>query len=103
MKCRRARPDEAESILRFWKDSGASMSTTDEAGYIRRVTENPAVVFLLALLDGKIVGSLLSMAGAATCIGWSWLLNIGATASHESSCVASNRCSWSGESGERRC
>lgn len=35
------------------------MSTTDEAEYIRRVTENPAAVFLLAQLDGKIVGSLL--------------------------------------------
>jgi GNAT superfamily N-acetyltransferase len=59
MEFRRARPDEAKSILRFWKDSGASMSTTDEPGYIRRVTENPAAMFVLALLDGKIVGSLL--------------------------------------------
>jgi GNAT superfamily N-acetyltransferase len=56
---RRARPEDAESILRFWKDSGASRGTTDEAGYVRRVTENPAAVFLLALIDSKIVGSLL--------------------------------------------
>jgi GNAT superfamily N-acetyltransferase len=35
------------------------MSTTDEPGYIRQVTENPAAVFVLALLDGQIVGSLL--------------------------------------------
>lgn len=59
MESRRARPEDAESILRFWKDSGASMSTTDEVGYVRRVTENPAAVLLLALIDGKIVGSLL--------------------------------------------
>lgn len=59
MEFRRARPDDAESILRFWKDSGASMSTTDEVVYVRRVTENPAAVFLLALVDGRIVGSLL--------------------------------------------
>jgi hypothetical protein len=35
------------------------MSTTDEVGYVRRVTENPAAVLLLALIDGKIAGSLL--------------------------------------------
>jgi ribosomal protein S18 acetylase RimI-like enzyme len=56
---RRATPDDSESILRFWKDSGASMSTTDEADYVRRVTENPAAAFMLALMDGDIVGSLL--------------------------------------------
>jgi hypothetical protein len=46
----------AELILRFWKESGASMSTTDEVGSVRRVTENPAAVFLLALMDGELVG-----------------------------------------------
>ncbi len=35
------------------------MSTTDEVGYVRRVTDNPGAVLLLALRDGKIVGSLL--------------------------------------------
>jgi GNAT superfamily N-acetyltransferase len=40
-------------------DFGASMSTTDEVGHVRRVAENPAAVFLLALVDGAIVGSLL--------------------------------------------
>lgn len=59
MEFRRATPDDADLTLQFWKDSGASMSTTDEADYLRRVTENPATVFLLAIVDGKIVGSLL--------------------------------------------
>ena len=59
MKFRRATPDDAESILRFWIESGASMSTTDEVGYVRRITDNPGAVLLLALSDGKIVGSLL--------------------------------------------
>jgi len=35
------------------------MSATDEARSVRRVTENPAAVLLLAVLDGTIVGSLL--------------------------------------------
>jgi ribosomal protein S18 acetylase RimI-like enzyme len=59
MEFRRAAPDDAESILQFWRDSGASMSTTDEVEYLRRVTENPAAVFLIALVSGVIVGSLL--------------------------------------------
>src|SRR5687768_14801445 len=56
---RRATPDDSDSILRFWKNSGASMSTTDEEDHVRRVTVNPAAVFVLALMDGDIVGSLL--------------------------------------------
>ena len=41
---RRATPEDAESILRFWNDSGASMGATDEVRHVRRVTENPAAV-----------------------------------------------------------
>ena len=59
MEFRRADPGDAETILRFWSDSGASMSTTDEVGSVRRVTENPAAVLLLAVVDGAIVGTLL--------------------------------------------
>ena len=35
------------------------MSTTDEVDSVRRVTENPAAVLLLAVIDGTIVGTLL--------------------------------------------
>jgi len=59
LEFRRANPDDAESILRFWNDAGASMSTTDEVGCVRRVTENPAAVLLLAVMEDTIVGSLL--------------------------------------------
>ena len=59
MEFRRATADDAESVLALWRGSGASMSTTDEAGYVRRVTENPAAIFLLACVDGAIIGSLL--------------------------------------------
>jgi ribosomal protein S18 acetylase RimI-like enzyme len=59
MEFRRATPDDAELILQLWRDSGASMSTTDEVEYLRRVTKNPAAVFLIALVGGVMVGSLL--------------------------------------------
>jgi GNAT superfamily N-acetyltransferase len=59
MEFRRATRSDAESILGFWKDSGASMSTTDEVEYLRRLTENPCAVLLLAMVEGEIVGSLL--------------------------------------------
>lgn len=59
MEFRQATPDDTELILQLWQDSSASMSTTDEAEYLRRVTENPAAVFLIALVGGVIVGSLL--------------------------------------------
>lgn len=59
MEFLRARPDDAESILQFWKDAGASMSTTDEVEYVRLATQNPAAVFLLAVDGSRIVGSLL--------------------------------------------
>jgi ribosomal protein S18 acetylase RimI-like enzyme len=59
MEFRRATPTDAELILQFWNESGASMSTTDEVDYVLRVIGNPAAVFLLAVADGEIVGSLL--------------------------------------------
>jgi GNAT superfamily N-acetyltransferase len=59
MTFRRAMPDDAEPILKFWKNSGASMSTTDELEYVRRVAINPAAVFLLAIDENEIIGSLL--------------------------------------------
>ena len=59
MEFRRATPIDAELILQFWTESGASMSTTDEVDYVLRVIGYPAAVFLLAVADGEIVGSLI--------------------------------------------
>jgi len=59
MDFRRATPDDAESILRFWADSGASMGATDEVEQVRRVVKNPAAVLLLAVADNEIFGTLL--------------------------------------------
>jgi adenosylhomocysteine nucleosidase len=59
MELRRATPDDAEAILEFWNDAGASASVGADVGHVRRVTEHPAAVLLLALIDGAIIGSLL--------------------------------------------
>jgi GNAT superfamily N-acetyltransferase len=56
---RRANPDDAEAILRFWKDSGASVSSTDDVASVQRVAESAAAVLVLAMADGRIVGSLI--------------------------------------------
>jgi len=58
MELKRATADDAESILGFWRDSGASPSATDEAEYVRRVAGNPAAVFVVAMIDGEIAGTL---------------------------------------------
>jgi ribosomal protein S18 acetylase RimI-like enzyme len=59
MAFRRATSNDAEAIVRFWQDSGASMSVTDEAGYVRRVAQHPAAIFVLAVAGPEIIGSLL--------------------------------------------
>lgn len=59
MDIRRARPVDAEALLRFWTEAGASLSTTDEVLYVRRAIENPAAALLIAETDGKTVGSIL--------------------------------------------
>ena len=44
MEFQKATPDRAEQILRFWRESGASMSTTDQVVHLRRVLVNPTAV-----------------------------------------------------------
>ena len=59
MVFRRATPYDAELILHFWERSGATTSTTDEVSAVRRAAAHPSAVFLLALEDGEIVGSVI--------------------------------------------
>lgn len=56
---RTALPDDAERIVRFWHESGASMGVTDTIERVRRVLSNPAAVLMLAVDDAAIVGTLL--------------------------------------------
>jgi ribosomal protein S18 acetylase RimI-like enzyme len=59
MHIRRAQPADADALLRFWTEAGASLSTTDEVPYLRRAIENPAAALLIAEADGRLVGSVL--------------------------------------------
>jgi GNAT superfamily N-acetyltransferase len=59
MEFRTATPRDAELILQFWRDSGASVGTTDQVEQLRRVVANPAAVLLLAVAEGQIIGTLL--------------------------------------------
>jgi ribosomal protein S18 acetylase RimI-like enzyme len=59
MDFRPATAGDADAILQFWQDAGASMSVTDEPAYLARAMANPSSVLLLAEIDGHIVGSLL--------------------------------------------
>ena len=59
MNIRRATPADAEFVLQFWKDSGASMSATDESEYVRRALQHPSAVLLLAVVENQIIGSVL--------------------------------------------
>ena len=59
MNIRPATPADAERVLQFWKDSGASMSVTDESEYVRRAIQHPSAVLLLAVVENKIIGSVM--------------------------------------------
>jgi ribosomal protein S18 acetylase RimI-like enzyme len=59
MDVRRAMPVDAESILTFWRQSNATVSTTDDVESIRVVANTPYAVFLLAVEEGELVGSLI--------------------------------------------
>ena len=59
MDFRRATAHDAESIVQFWMNSGASIGSTDDAEYVRRAVQHPAAVLLLAIAGDEIIGSLL--------------------------------------------
>ena len=59
MEFRTATPDDAELILQFWQESGASMGATDRVDQLRRVVSNPAAVLVLAVVEDEIIGTLL--------------------------------------------
>ena len=59
MEFRTATSDDAEQILRFWQESGASMGITDRLDNVRRVAASPAAVFVLAVAHGEIIGTLI--------------------------------------------
>ena len=56
---RRATVADADALVQFWRASGASMGGTDEPPFVRRALVHPDVVMMLAVLDERIVGSLM--------------------------------------------
>jgi GNAT superfamily N-acetyltransferase len=59
MEFRTATPHDAERVVRFWHESGASMGATDSVEHVRRVLANPAAVLILAVAEDGISGTLL--------------------------------------------
>ncbi len=62
---RRARPEEAATLLELWQAAGSSPSNTDNVEYVAAAIEWAGAWILVAESDGRIVGSLI-----ATWDGW---------------------------------
>ena len=56
---RNARVLDAEAVVRFWHESGASMGAHDTVDRVRRAIEQPTAVMVLAVAGADIVGTLL--------------------------------------------
>jgi ribosomal protein S18 acetylase RimI-like enzyme len=59
MHLRRATAADAESIIAFWRASGATVSVTDSPAYVIRAIDHPGTSFLLATVDDRLVGSVI--------------------------------------------
>ena len=59
MEFRTATPDDAEWILQFCHESGASMGATDDVEHVRRAVMNSAAVLMLAVAGEEVIGTLL--------------------------------------------
>ena len=59
MTYRAATPDDAERIVQFWYDSGASMSALDSVDQVRRAVVHPGARMVVAEAQGVLVGTLL--------------------------------------------
>jgi len=59
MNLRAATIDDAERIVRFWHDSGASMAPTDSVEHVRRAITHPAALLVVAEAGDEMVGTLL--------------------------------------------
>lgn len=60
MYLRRAIPADADAVLTLWKAAGATEGVTDTVGDIRHISARDHVVFILAIVDETIVGSLIA-------------------------------------------
>jgi ribosomal protein S18 acetylase RimI-like enzyme len=56
---REARTDEVEAILALWQATGSGPSITDTPEHLVMVTEKSPDLFLVAEVDGRLVGSII--------------------------------------------
>jgi ribosomal protein S18 acetylase RimI-like enzyme len=57
---RPARPDELSSVLRLWEEAGVTPpSVTDSSEGLRRLTNEPSGILLVATIGGRIIGSVI--------------------------------------------
>ena len=59
MTIQRAAVDDADALVAFWAAAGTSMGATDNADCVRAAIVSSRAVMLLAMDEGRIVGSLL--------------------------------------------
>ncbi|MEV6247418.1 GNAT family N-acetyltransferase [Streptomyces sp. NPDC051742] len=57
---RTATPDDAEAVLAFWKESAKGTSVSDDVRGVTRLVERDPEALLLAVADGRIVGSVIA-------------------------------------------
>ena len=57
---RRANSTDADTVLALWKAAEATESVTDTADDIRRISALENVAFILAIVDDKVVGSIIA-------------------------------------------
>jgi ribosomal protein S18 acetylase RimI-like enzyme len=65
MKVRALRPEESGSVLELWRIAEATPSVTDTVAEVQRMAQRPDAAFLVAEIDGNLVGSVI-----ATFDGW---------------------------------
>src|SRR5262249_42651017 len=65
MDFRRARSEDAETILTLWKTAEAVYGVTDTVEDVRRITRLESAALILSIVEGRIVGSII-----ATFDGW---------------------------------
>jgi len=59
MNIRAATADDAERIVQFWHDAGASMGPSDTVERVRRAITHPAALLIVAEAGEEMIGTLL--------------------------------------------
>lgn len=63
LQIRPAAAEDAEAVLAFWKESAEGTSVSDDVDGVTRLVERDPEALLLAVADGRIVGSVIMRLG----------------------------------------